>query len=154
PYWLQSDDEALSNQVAQVLASAGATLGTGGQPSADAIFLITPLGEDCTAPLARLALPAVRTLPLDCVADLDQRRLLIRHAAATADVVAQARQALGADGVPVEVINDSPGFVIQRLIASVVNLGCEIAQKGIATPDTLDRAIQLALGYPKGPLGF
>src|SRR5690606_1074249 len=79
---------------------------------------------------------------------------LMRQPAADADVVAQARQALGADGVPVEVINDSPGFVIQRLIASVVNLGCEIAQKGIATPDTLDRAIQLALGYPKGPLGF
>ena len=67
---------------------------------------------------------------------------------------AQARQALGGDGVPVEVINDSPGFVSQRVVASIVNLGCEIAQKGIADPHTLDRAITLALGYPKGPLGF
>lgn len=154
PYWLQSDDEALRNQVAQVLASAGATLETGEQPSAEAICLITPLGEDCTAALARLGLPAERTLALDSFANWDKRRTLMRQPAANADVVAQARQALGADGVPVEVINDSPGFVIQRLIASVVNLGCEIAQKGIATPDTLDRAIQLALGYPKGPLGF
>ncbi|MEC7475133.1 MAG: 3-hydroxyacyl-CoA dehydrogenase family protein, partial [Pseudomonadota bacterium] len=53
-----------------------------------------------------------------------------------------------------EVINDSPGFVSQRVVASIVNLGCEIAQKGIADPHTLDRAITLALGYPKGPLGF
>lgn len=154
PYWLQSDDEALRNQVAQVLANAGATLETGEQPSAEAICLITPLGEDCTAALTRLGLPAERTLALDSFANWDKRRTLMRQPAADADVVAQARQALGADGVPVEVINDSPGFVIQRLIASVVNLGCEIAQKGIATPDTLDRAIQLALGYPKGPLGF
>ena len=154
PYWLQSDDEALRNQVAQVLANAGATLETGEQPSAEAICLITPLGEDCTAALTRLGLPAERTLALDSFANWDKRRTLMRQPTADADVVAQARQALGADGVPVEVINDSPGFVIQRLIASVVNLGCEIAQKGIATPDTLDRAIQLALGYPKGPLGF
>jgi 3-hydroxybutyryl-CoA dehydrogenase len=154
PYWLQSDDAALRSQVAQALASAGATLESGEQPSAEAICLITPLGEDCTAALSRLGLPAERTLALDSFADWDKRRTLMRQPAAAADVVAQARQALAADGVPVEVINDSPGFVIQRLIASVVNLGTEIAQKGIATPETLDRAIQLALGYPKGPLAF
>ncbi|NLY59204.1 MAG: 3-hydroxyacyl-CoA dehydrogenase, partial [Gammaproteobacteria bacterium] len=154
PYWLQSDDAALRTQVAQVLASAGATLESGEQPSAEAICLITPLGEDCTAAVSRLGLPAERTLALDSFADWDKRRTLMRQPAAAADVVAQARQALAADGVPVEVINDSPGFVIQRLIASVVNLGTEIAQKGIATPETLDRAIQLALGYPKGPLAF
>ena len=154
PFWLQSDDQGLRSQVAAVLQTAGATLETGDAPSAEAICLITPLGEDCTAALTRLGLPAARTLALDSLASWDKRRTLMRQPAAEADVVAQARQALAADGVPVEVINDSPGFVIQRLIASVVNLGTEIAQKGIATPDTLDRAIQLALGYPKGPLAF
>ena len=154
PFWLQSDDPGLRSQVAAVLQAAGATLETGDAPSAEAICLVTPLGEDCTAALTRLGLPAARTLALDSFASWDKRRTLMRQPAAEADVVAQARQALAADGVPVEVINDSPGFVIQRLIASVVNLGTEIAQKGIATPDTLDRAIQLALGYPKGPLAF
>lgn len=154
PYWLQTEDAALRSQVAQVLAAAGATLETGEQPSAEAICLITPLGEDCTAALTRQKLPAARTLALDSFANWDKRRTLMRQPAAEANVVAQARQALGADGVLVEVINDSPGFVIQRLIASVVNLGCEIAQKGITTPQTLDRAIQLALGYPQGPLAF
>ncbi len=154
PYWLQTEDAALRSQVAQVLAAAGATLETGEQPSAEAICLITPLGEDCTAALTRQNLPAARTLALDSFANWDKRRTLMRQPAAAADLVAQARQALSADGVPVEVINDSPGFVIQRLIASVVNLGCEIAQKGITTPQTLDRAIQLALGYPQGPLAF
>ncbi|MDT4864518.1 3-hydroxyadipyl-CoA dehydrogenase [compost metagenome] len=40
------------------------------------------------------------------------------------------------------------------MLAGIVNLGCEIAQRRIADPATLDRAVQLALGYPHGPLGF
>ncbi len=154
PFWLETDDEALRNQVSDVLTSAGAELETGTKPSDDAICLITPLGDDCSTALTQLGLPAERTLALDSFVQWDKRRTLMRQPAANAEVVAQARQALSADGVPVEVINDSAGFVVQRLIASVVNLGCEIVQKGIATPQTLDRAIQLALGYPKGPLAF
>ena len=154
PFWLETDDDALRNQVSDVLTSAGAILETGTKPSDDAICLITPLGDDCSTALTQLGLPAERTLALDSFVQWDKRRTLMRQPAAKAEVVAQARQALSADGVPVEVINDSAGFVVQRLIASVVNLGCEIVQKGIATPQTLDRAIQLALGYPKGPLAF
>ncbi|MEH6388589.1 3-hydroxyacyl-CoA dehydrogenase [Pseudomonas profundi] len=154
PFWLHTDDDAVRSNVHAALSAAGATLEDGNQPSDEAICLVTPLGEDCTTALIHLGLPAERTLAIDCFADWDKRRTLMRQPAARADIVAQARQALSADGVPVELINDSPGFVIQRLIASVINLGTEIAQKGIATPETLDRAIQLALGYPKGPLAF
>lgn len=154
PFWLQSEDAALRANVASVLEKAGASLESGAQPSAQAICLVTPLGEDCTAALTRLQLPAARTLALDSLATWSRRRTLMRQPAAEAALVAQARQALSADGIPVEVINDSPGFVIQRLIAGVANLGSEIAQKGIATPETLDRAIKLALGYPQGPLAF
>lgn len=154
PFWLHCDDDAVRSDVHAALSAAGATLETGNQPSDEAICLVTPLGEDCTTALLHLGLPAERTLAIDVFANWDKRRTLMRNPAAAAEAVAQARQALSADGVPVEVINDSPGFVIQRLIASVINLGCDIAQKGIATPETLDRAIQLALGYPKGPLAF
>lgn len=154
PFWLHCDDAAVRSDVHAVLEAAGATLETTNLPSDEAICLVTPLGEDCTTALLHLGLPADRSLAIDVFADWDKRRTLMRTPASNPELVAQARQALGADGVPVEVINDSPGFVIQRLIASVVNLGSEIAQKGIATPETLDKAIQLALGYPKGPLAF
>ena len=154
PFWLDSQDAQVRSQVSAVLSAAGATLEQGNQPSAEAICLVTPQGEDCTQLAARLGLPAAQTLALDTFASWDKRRTLMRNPASSADTVAQARQALAADGVPVEIINDSPGFVIQRLIASVVNLGCEIVQKGITDADSIDRAIQLALGYPKGPLAF
>ena len=33
------------------------------------------------------------------------------------------------------VINDTPGFVAQRVVATIVNVGCDIAQKRIAPPE-------------------
>jgi 3-hydroxybutyryl-CoA dehydrogenase len=61
---------------------------------------------------------------------------------------------LAFDGVPVSVINDSPGFVAQRVVAHIVNVGCDIAQMRIATPADLDRAVVLGLSYPRGPLAM
>jgi 3-hydroxybutyryl-CoA dehydrogenase len=52
------------------------------------------------------------------------------------------------------VIHDSPGFVAQRVVAHIVNVGCDIAQMRIASPEDLDRAVVLGLGYPRGPLKF
>ena len=49
-------------------------------------------------------------------------------------------------------IADSPGFVAQRVLAAIVNLGCAIAQAGIAVSDDIDDAVRLGLGYPQGPL--
>jgi 3-hydroxybutyryl-CoA dehydrogenase len=36
----------------------------------------------------------------------------------------------------------------------IVNIGCSIAQSGAATPEDIDKAVMLGLGYPHGPLGF
>jgi 3-hydroxybutyryl-CoA dehydrogenase len=35
-----------------------------------------------------------------------------------------------------------------------VNVGCDIAQQGIAEPNDIDTAVTLGLGYPKGPLAL
>jgi 3-hydroxybutyryl-CoA dehydrogenase len=56
--------------------------------------------------------------------------------------------------VPVSIIRDSAGLVTQRVLAHIVNIGCDIAQQGIATPEDIDRAVTLGLGYPKGPLAL
>jgi len=34
----------------------------------------------------------------------------------------------------------------------IVNIACEIAQRGISRPAEIDPAIRLGLGYPSGPL--
>ena len=59
---------------------------------------------------------------------------------------------VGSDGQPVIVINDSPGFVAQRAVAMLVNVGCNIAQRGIGVPADIDKGAKLGLGYPFGPI--
>ena len=49
-------------------------------------------------------------------------------------------------------IAESTGFVAQRVLAMVINLGCDIAQQNIATVDDINAAVRLGLGYPYGPI--
>jgi 3-hydroxybutyryl-CoA dehydrogenase len=73
--------------------------------------------------------------------------------AVTTPVARAAAAALfAADGVPVTVINDSAGFVVQRVLATIVNIAADMAQRGIASTSDIDAAVTLGLGYPKGPL--
>ena len=68
-----------------------------------------------------------------------KRRTLMRTPVTRADIVEAAHGLLAADGVPVSMINDSAGFVAQRVVAHIVNVGCDIAQMRIASPEDLDR---------------
>ena len=78
----------------------------------------------------------------------------MRSPATDVDIAAQAQALFASDGVPASLIADSAGFVAQRVLAAIVNIGCEIVQQGVCTPADLDRAVELGLGYPKGPLGW
>jgi 3-hydroxybutyryl-CoA dehydrogenase len=40
------------------------------------------------------------------------------------------------------------------VVAHVVNVGCDIVQQRIASPEDLDRAVMLGLNYPRGPLAM
>lgn len=40
------------------------------------------------------------------------------------------------------------------MLAMIVSIACDIAQQRIATPEDIDRAVMLGLGYPKGPLAW
>jgi len=61
---------------------------------------------------------------------------------------------LAADGVPVTVCRDSPGFIAQRIVAMIVNIGCSIAQCRTAQPADIDKSVTLGLNYPNGPFKF
>ena len=57
-----------------------------------------------------------------------------------------------ASGRRVTAISDSAGFVGQRICAMVANLGCYMAEIGLAAPRDVDTAMKLGLNYPMGPL--
>jgi 3-hydroxybutyryl-CoA dehydrogenase len=62
--------------------------------------------------------------------------------------------AINASGRKVTLINDSPGFVGPRMVAMVGNLGCYMAEIGLASPEDINTAMQLGLNYPRGSIAL
>jgi 3-hydroxybutyryl-CoA dehydrogenase len=118
------------------------------------VCLVAPLGGDCTSAALEQGLDPARTVAVDPLFGFSKRRTLMVNPMTRREVREGAHALLASDGVPVSVINDSPGFVAQRVVAHIVNVGCDIVQMRIASPEDLDRAVMLGLGYPKGPLGM
>lgn len=124
------------------------------KPGPDTVCFVAPLGKDTTSAALDAGLDPARTVAVDPLFGFAKRRTLMTSPATRKEVRDSAHGLLAADGVPVSVIRDSAGFVAQRVVAHIVNVGCDIAQQGIAAPDDLDRAVTLGLGYPKGPLAM
>jgi 3-hydroxybutyryl-CoA dehydrogenase len=119
-----------------------------------ALCLVAPLGKDATTSALEHGLDPARTVAVDPLFGFSRRRTLMGTPITRAQVMEGAHALLAADGVPVSLIKDAPGFVAQRVVAHIVNVGCDIAQMRIARPEELDRAVELGLGYPRGPLAM
>jgi len=102
----------------------------------------------------RLGLDPGCTVAVDPLFGFSKRRTLMTTPVTRPEVRDAAHALLASDGVPVSVIRDSAGFVAQRVVAHIVNVGCDIVQQRIATPEDLDAAVTLGLAYPKGPLAM
>jgi 3-hydroxybutyryl-CoA dehydrogenase len=125
-----------------------------GKPDPDSVCFVAPLGKDCTTAALEAGLDPKRTVAVDPLFGFKKRRTLMANPATEMSATQAAHALLASDGVPVSVIQDSPGFVAQRVVAHIVNVGCDIVQMRIAAPADLDRAVTLGLGYPKGPLAM
>uniref|UniRef100_UPI00374D13AB 3-hydroxyacyl-CoA dehydrogenase family protein n=1 Tax=Undibacterium sp. TaxID=1914977 RepID=UPI00374D13AB len=79
---------------------------------------------------------------------------LMSNPGTDAGTAQQARSLLMQSGQSVSLLQDSPGFVVQRILACIVNIACDMAQQDICTPDDLDKAVELGLAYPTGPLAW
>ncbi len=124
------------------------------KPTPDAVCFVAPLGADATTTALEFGLDPARTVAVDPLFGFSKRRTLMKTPVTRKDVVESAHALLATGGVPVSVINDSPGFVAQRVVSHIVNVGCDIMQMRIASPEDLDRAVTLGLGYPRGPLAM
>ncbi|WP_252109776.1 MULTISPECIES: 3-hydroxyacyl-CoA dehydrogenase [unclassified Halomonas] len=152
PVWVSQDDPQSAAQLAKLVQDAGWTLETTDAPSSQALCLLTPFGEDTTTCALRLELDPRRCVAVDMLAGLEKRRSLMVTPVTQDDYLQAAAALLNHDGTPVSTFQDSNGFVLQRIVACIVNVGAEIAQQSVAEPATIDRAVELGLGYPFGPL--
>ncbi|MCE8019134.1 3-hydroxyacyl-CoA dehydrogenase [Halomonas sp. MCCC 1A11036] len=154
PVWIGAEEDEALRQLSELVTAAGWPLESSAVPSAEALCLVAPLGEDATACALRLGLAPERCVAVDLLAGLERRRTLMTTPATQAEYRDAAIVLLGHDGTPVSAIGDSNGFVLQRVAACIVNVASEIAQQGVAEPQTIDRAVELGLGYPRGPLAM
>jgi len=155
PVWV-SARSARRADLLQLLKNLGATIETGAAPSNQALCWVAPLGFDVTTCAILERLDPARTLGIDMLMpdDATQRRVLATNPATRSDMRDAAHALMASDGKAVSVIQDSGGFVTQRVVATVVNIASDMCQQGICSTADLDTAVTLGLGYPLGPLAL
>lgn len=154
PVWLGTENETDRANLTTLLQTLGATVEEGVKPSAQALCLLAPYGLDATAAAQHFGTDPTHTLCIDPLLDCTRYRTLMLTPATTADMRDAAHALLARDGVGVSVINDSAGFVAQRVLAMIVNLAGDIVQQRIASVEDLDEGVRRGLGYPQGPLAW
>jgi 3-hydroxybutyryl-CoA dehydrogenase len=153
--WVSRAEPRGHDVLTELLRKLGAHLESGGAtPSANALILVTPIGEDATTCAVEQKLDPKRTVAVDTLFPLVKRRTIMGTPLTDKAWRDAAHGLLATDGVPVTVCRDSPGFIAQRIIAMIVNIGCSIAQSRTAQPGDIDRAVTLGLNYPSGPFRF
>ncbi|AVZ17478.1 MULTISPECIES: 3-hydroxyacyl-CoA dehydrogenase [Pseudomonas] len=154
PVWIGAENEQDGVTLGALVQRLGGRLERGEHPSEEALCLLAPYGRDASSACLRFGTDPARTICIDMLLDLQRHRCLMQTPA-TAPIMREAAHALLAgDGVGVTVINDSVGFVAQRVMAMIVNLAGDIVQQRISTVDDLDEGVRRGLGYPHGPLAW
>jgi 3-hydroxybutyryl-CoA dehydrogenase len=155
PVWV-SPRASRRSELLQLLKDLGATIETGASPSMNALTIVAPLGFDITTVAVVERLNPSRTVGIDMLVDdaVTKRRVLATNPATRADMRDAAHALFARDGKAVSVIRDSGGFVTQRVVSTIVNIAADICQQSVCSPQDLETAVTLGLGYPQGPLAM
>jgi 3-hydroxybutyryl-CoA dehydrogenase len=138
--------------MAQLIAAVGGAVRD--EPADVDLILVQFWGEDATDYCQAHGLDAQRCVAVDPLPGLGRRRTLMQTVATSPAARDAARAVFESDGIGCTIINDSLGFVVQRVLATIVNIAADIAQRGIAGIADIEAAVVLGLGYPHGPLSW
>ncbi len=152
--WVSPAESRGHAVLSELLRKIGAQMETGSRPSTNALILVTPIGDDATTCAVEQELDPKRTVAVDTMFPMAKRRTIMTTPVTNPVYRQAAHGLLASDGVPVTVCRDSPGFIAQRIVAMIVNIGCSIAQCRTAQPADIDKAVTLGLNYPHGPFRF
>jgi 3-hydroxybutyryl-CoA dehydrogenase len=152
--WVSPADPQGHAALSTLLKNLGAAPETGTKPGPKALCFVTPVGEDATTSAVDQGLDPTRTVAVDTLFPLVKRRTIMGTPLTSPVYRDAAHGLLASDGVPVTACRDSPGFIAQRIVSMIVNIGCSIAQSRTAQPADIDKAVTLGLNYPNGPFKF
>ena len=165
--WIGADLAEDKQQLVDYLNANGITIDDNDKPNSDSLILLAIYGDDTTNAAIRYQVNPKQAVAIDMLTDLSKHRTLMPSIVTQDNFIAQAYALFGRSNkfdkssdegsnvaVDATIITESTGFVAQRVIAMVINLGCDIAMQGIATPKDIDNAVKLGLGYPYGPISW
>ena len=150
PVWVWAEFPDWRELLTGYVQEQGFFVDAGDMPGPGSLCLVAPAGGDATGTALRLGIDPAHVVAVDLLG-LPKLHTIMTTPVAEEKYVAAARFLLSATG-PVVEINDSYGFVGQRVLAMIVNIAAEMAQQRIAMPRDIDAAVKLGLGYPFGPL--
>jgi len=151
--WIGADGDTAAAAVRAALGP-GVQIETGAKASAESLIVVTPLGADTTSAVVAGGYDARRAVGYDARFPGRKVQCLFATPALGPEWREKARAAFTAPGVTVHLVRDSTGLIGQRVVAHIVNIACAMAEQRIAAPGDIDRAVQLGLGYPYGPLAW
>jgi 3-hydroxybutyryl-CoA dehydrogenase len=143
---------AADEHLGRVLSAAGVQVVSDAYP--DSVLLVPLYGESTVDAGTRAGLPLDRVAGVDPMGGYERRLTMSVHPGLDPAAGRAAWGALAATGHPVTVVRDGPAPIAQRLLASIVNTACFIAGQNLASPEDIDTAVRLGLGYPRGPLAW
>ena len=165
--WIGADLAEDKKQLVDYLSANDITIDDNDKPNSDSLILLAIYGDDTTNAAIRYQVNPKQAVAIDMLTDLSKHRTLMPSIVTQDNFIAQAYALFGRNNkfdkssnegsnasVDATLITESTGFVAQRVIAMVINLGCDIAMQGIATPKDIDNAVKLGLGYPYGPISW
>ncbi|MEZ7502389.1 3-hydroxyacyl-CoA dehydrogenase [Psychrobacter sp. Arc29] len=167
--WVGADLAEDKTQLIDYLNAHDVTIDNNDTPHPDSLVLLAIYGEDTTNAAIRYHIDPKQAVAIDMLTELNKHRTLMPSLITQARFVAQAyalfssstgnkgsdsREANTQETCSATLITESTGFVAQRVVAMVINLGCDIAMQKIATPEDIDNAVKLGLGYPYGPISW
>jgi len=150
--WIAADFAEDKQQLEDYLIQQNIVLDTGLEPLPESLCLLACYGEDTTQAATRLKVNPQQALAIDMLYGISKHRTLMPSLATSTEYRQAAHSMFNLDGAMVSMIAESIGFVAQRVLAMVINLGCDIAQQNIASVDDINAAVRLGLGYPFGPI--
>jgi 3-hydroxybutyryl-CoA dehydrogenase len=152
--WVGPGGRDVRETIGGLADKLGVPMDRSARPSRESLCLVMPLGDDATTAATTLDLDPKRTVAVDGIYALQGRRTVMTTPLTEPAHRDAAHALFAADGGTVSVIRDSAGFVAQRVVAMIANLGCDIAQQRVASPQDIDLGVRLGLGYPAGPLAL
>ncbi|WP_343622021.1 3-hydroxyacyl-CoA dehydrogenase [Acinetobacter proteolyticus] len=150
--WIAADFPEDKKQLEDYLTQQNVDIDSNPEPQTDSLCLLACYGEDTTHAAARYAVDPQQTIAIDMLYGIGKHRTLMPSLITKTEYRQAAHSIFNLDGGMVSMIAESIGFVAQRVLAMVINLGCDIAQQNIATVDDINAAVRLGLGYPFGPI--